>query len=112
LPQVLFFSHTLSHPAREDKEEITQPVHILERPLADLFHPRKADDLALRPTTNRPALVQIAADLSPSGKDKGLERAELFLALIHELLESLYLPCPHPIHPFIAEIRGGGEFAP
>src|SRR6185437_131250 len=73
LPEVLGLAQVLADPARQDEEEIAQPVDVLERPLADVLHSRELQHAALRAPADRARLVQEAADRPATGQDEALE---------------------------------------
>ena len=101
----------LPHPAREDKKEVAQAIDIFQRPFTDFLHPREPQDLALGSPTYRAALMEIASDSSPTWKHKGLERSQLLLALIDDLLDLSNFPFPYAIHTCIGKIRRGCQLA-
>ena len=62
LPQVLRLPEVLARPARQDEEQIAQPIDVLERPLADRLRARQGEDPALGAPAHRAGLMQEAAD--------------------------------------------------
>src|SRR3990170_3082243 len=91
LPEVLGFAQVLTHPAREDEEQVAQPVHVLERPLADGLGAGERQDAALGAPADGARLVEEAAHPPAAGQDEGLERREALLAFVHQPLERRHL---------------------
>src|SRR5687768_4348260 len=91
LPEILGLPEPLPHPAREHEEEVAQPVHVLERPRRDRLDAREREHSPLGTAAHRARLMEEAADAAAAGEDEGLERLEVLLALVHELLEGDHL---------------------
>src|SRR5262245_22789500 len=94
LPEELLLAAMAADPAREHEEQIGEPVQVGERPLADLVLSHEAEDVALGPPAHGPRHVEERAHRAAPGKHEGLERLEVLLATVEELLERRHLAGP------------------
>src|SRR5205814_6418996 len=87
LPEVFLLAHVLANPAAEDEEQVAETIEVAQRPFADGLHARERQALALGAAAHGARLVQEAVDGPAAGEDEGLQRREIFLAAVHDLLE-------------------------
>src|SRR5215468_7316264 len=111
LPEVLGLAEPLAHPPREHEKEVAETVHVLERPRRDGLDTPQGKDASLGAATDRAPLMEEAAHAAAAGEDEGLERLEVFLAPVHELLERFHLGLADPVHALVDGIRGRGQLA-
>src|SRR6266536_1526241 len=110
-PEILLLAQVPGHPAAQNEEEITQAVDVLERPLADGVRARGGQELPLGATAHRPRLVQEGVDAAAAGEREGLERLELLLTAVHEVLESRHFRLADVAHPLVLQLRRGSQLA-
>src|SRR5262249_16505648 len=111
LPEVFRLAEMLARPARQDEEQIAEPIDVLERPVADGLDAREREHAALCAPAHRARLVEKAADAAAAGQHEGLEGREVLLALIHQALERRDLARPDAEHPLVGGVGGRRQFA-
>src|SRR5207302_1168700 len=111
LPEVLRLAEVLADPPREHEEDVAQPVHVAEGPLADRLRPRQRQDLAFRPAAHGAGQVEKTADAPAPRQYEGPERRELLLAAVHQLLELLHLGVPDTVHALVGRVVRGRQLA-
>src|SRR5262245_37733701 len=111
LPEILLLAHVLADPPAEHEEQIAQPVHVAQRPLAHRLDTRQREHLPLRAPAHRPGLVQETLDAPATGQDERLQRRQIFLTAVHDPLELGHLALAHPEHPLVRGVGGRGQLA-
>src|SRR5918996_97019 len=111
LPEVLFLAHVLTDPAAEHEEEVAQAVEVAQRPLGGRLHARERQQLALGPPAHGTRLVQESLDAAPAGQDEGLERRQVLLAAVHDVLELRHLALADPEHALVDRVGGRRQLA-
>src|SRR5262245_41605496 len=100
-----------AHPPREDEEQITQAIDVLERSVADRLDARKRQDPPLDPPAHRARLMQKSADPAAAGQDERSQRREVLLTLVDQPLERGHFPGAHMEHPLVLRIARRRELA-
>src|SRR4030095_10413499 len=85
--------------------------HVLERQWRDALDAREREDAPLGAAAHGARLMEEAAHAAAAGEDEGLERLEILLAPVHELLERLHLGFADPVHAFVDRVLGRGQLA-
>src|SRR4029453_13717103 len=100
-----------AHPPREHEEEVAEAVHVLERPGRDGLDAREREPPPLGAAAHRARLMEEAAHAAAAGEDEGLERLEILLAAVHELLERLPLGLPAAGQALLGGVARRGQLA-
>src|SRR4029450_4372070 len=87
LPEVLRLPEPPRDPPRQHEEQVAQPVDVTQRPLRQRLGPREPQDLPARAPAPRPGLMEERSPPAAPRKHERLERLELFLAAVDQLLE-------------------------
>src|SRR5262249_21980232 len=111
LPEELLLAAMAADPAREDEEQVGEPIQVGERPLADVLLPHEAERVALGAPADRTRDVEERAHRPAARKDERLERREVLLATVERLLERLHLGGTDAEHPRLECVGRGRELA-
>src|SRR5215831_12128863 len=101
----------LADPAAQHEEHVAQAVQKSKRPLADRLLTRQRQELALGAPADRARLVEESVDAPAARQHERLERWQIFLAAIHQLLELLHLALADLEHPFVLGVARRRELA-
>ena len=91
----------LGDPASEHEERVAQAVDVLQVPLVDRLLAREPEHLTLEAAAHGARLVHERVDAAAAGQREGLQRLQVFLAVVHQLFEPLHLRLGEVEHAFV-----------
>ncbi len=108
-PEILRFALRLGDPPGQDEERVAQPVDKHKDQRIDRVLASEPDADPLRPPAHRPGVVEQSGDPAPTREDKFLERRQILLAVVDELLQPRHVLCRHLRHGLQVLTGSGGQ---